>query len=435
MVEPGGDDRQPRGAGRRGGDRRPPRRRRGGQGGRRVPGGLPRGRPLPVLGRATPKPSTTSTWSGPATCWRRPAEPGSSGSSTPRRSGPSASGAPPPGPRWTRRPTPGSTICSAGTSSRSTWPSTRCCGPPPRDCPVVLVQPTTPVGPGDRAPTPTGRTVLEFLNGRFPAYVDTTLNIVDVDDVAHGHLLAAERGSIGRSYILGGENLSLQQILASLAGATGLSAPDPAGPELAGAWWRPPSPTSSRADSCTASRRSPSKRPGCPPPRCPSTTARARGELGYASRPASAALARAGPLVRRRRLRAAGPASPVPLGGLNAHRDRRRAPACSGLMGGAPEPISYRADAVLAGDRTGQVFRPGEVEVAGDTITYVGPPRQAADLVGAAPAREVTAPGAPAPRIRQRPLPLADDPVPRDRGEPARCSAGSRRCSGPGRRD
>ena len=91
--------------------------------------------------------------------------------------------------------------------------------------PVVLVQPTTPVGPRDRGPTPTGRTVLEFLNGRFPGYVDTTLNIVDVDDVARGHILAAERGGNGRSYILGGENLLLRDVLGTLARVTGLPAP------------------------------------------------------------------------------------------------------------------------------------------------------------------------------------------------------------------
>jgi dihydroflavonol-4-reductase len=67
--------------------------------------------------------------------------------------------------------------------------------------------------------------VLEFLNGRIPVFVDTTLNVVDVDDVAHGHVLAAERGAVGRSYILGGENLSLQQILGGLAAVTGLPAP------------------------------------------------------------------------------------------------------------------------------------------------------------------------------------------------------------------
>ncbi len=91
--------------------------------------------------------------------------------------------------------------------------------------PVVLVQPTTPVGPRDRGPTPTGRTVLEFLNGRIPGYVDTTLNIVDVEDVAAGHLLAADRGRQGRSYILGGSNLSLRDVLGTLAEVTGLPAP------------------------------------------------------------------------------------------------------------------------------------------------------------------------------------------------------------------
>jgi dihydroflavonol-4-reductase len=91
--------------------------------------------------------------------------------------------------------------------------------------PVVLVQPTTPVGPRDLGPTPTGRTVLDFLDGRMPGYVDTTLNIVDVEDVAAGHLLAADRGAQGRSYILGGTNLALRDVLATLADVTGLPAP------------------------------------------------------------------------------------------------------------------------------------------------------------------------------------------------------------------
>jgi dihydroflavonol-4-reductase len=88
--------------------------------------------------------------------------------------------------------------------------------------PVVLVQPTLPLGPGDRAPTPTGKTVLDFLNGRMPGWTDTALNVVDVDDVAVGHLLAAELGAQGRSYVLGGENLELREILDVLAAATGL---------------------------------------------------------------------------------------------------------------------------------------------------------------------------------------------------------------------
>ena len=88
--------------------------------------------------------------------------------------------------------------------------------------PVVLVQPTLPLGPGDRAPTPTGKTILDFLNGRIPGWFDTALNVVDVDDVAGGHLLAAELGAQGRSYVLGGENLALRQILDVLAAGTGL---------------------------------------------------------------------------------------------------------------------------------------------------------------------------------------------------------------------
>jgi dihydroflavonol-4-reductase len=91
--------------------------------------------------------------------------------------------------------------------------------------PVVLVHPTFPVGEGDTAPTPTGRTIVEFLNGRIPAYVDTALNVAHVDDVARGHVLAAEKGQPGRSYILGGENMTLRQMLATLADLCGLPAP------------------------------------------------------------------------------------------------------------------------------------------------------------------------------------------------------------------
>ncbi len=91
--------------------------------------------------------------------------------------------------------------------------------------PVVLTQPTMPIGAGDRGPTPSGRLVLDFLNGKMPAYVDTTLNIVDVRDVAAGHLLAGEKGKLGRSYILGGTNLSMAEILGCLSEITGLKAP------------------------------------------------------------------------------------------------------------------------------------------------------------------------------------------------------------------
>ena len=91
--------------------------------------------------------------------------------------------------------------------------------------PVVIVNPTTPVGPGDWKPTPTGRIILDFLLGRMPAYVDTGLNFVSVEDVAEGHLLAAQRGKIGERYLLGGRNMTLKELLDALARITGLAAP------------------------------------------------------------------------------------------------------------------------------------------------------------------------------------------------------------------
>ena len=91
--------------------------------------------------------------------------------------------------------------------------------------PVVIVNPTAPVGPGDWKPTPTGRIIVDFLNGRMPAYVDTGLNLVAVEDVAAGHLLAAERGRIGERYILGARNMTLKEILDALAVITGRPAP------------------------------------------------------------------------------------------------------------------------------------------------------------------------------------------------------------------
>ena len=91
--------------------------------------------------------------------------------------------------------------------------------------PVVIVNPTTPIGPGDAKPTPTGRIIVDFLNGRMPAYVDTGLNFVPVEDAAAGHLLAAERGRPGERYILGGENLSLKRALTILSEISGRRAP------------------------------------------------------------------------------------------------------------------------------------------------------------------------------------------------------------------
>jgi dihydroflavonol-4-reductase len=91
--------------------------------------------------------------------------------------------------------------------------------------PVVIVNPTAPVGDHDVKPTPTGQTVLDFLDGRMPAFIDTGLNIVDARDTAEGHLLACERGRVGERYILGSENLTLAQILQLLARITGRKAP------------------------------------------------------------------------------------------------------------------------------------------------------------------------------------------------------------------
>ena len=91
--------------------------------------------------------------------------------------------------------------------------------------PVVIVNPSTPIGELDVKPTPTGKLVVDFLNRKLPAYVDTGLNLVDVRDVAEGHLLAAEKGRAGERYILGNRNMTLKEILEALARLTGLPAP------------------------------------------------------------------------------------------------------------------------------------------------------------------------------------------------------------------
>jgi len=94
-----------------------------------------------------------------------------------------------------------------------------------RGVPVVIVNPSTPIGPGDVKPTPTGQIVLDAARGRTPAYVDTGLNIVHVDDVAAGHLLAFHHGRIGERYILGGEDMTLREILTLIALLVGRSPP------------------------------------------------------------------------------------------------------------------------------------------------------------------------------------------------------------------
>jgi dihydroflavonol-4-reductase len=91
--------------------------------------------------------------------------------------------------------------------------------------PAVIVNPSTPIGPRDVRPTPTGRIIVEAALGKIPAFVDTGLNLVHVDDVAAGHVLALEKGRIGERYILGGENLPLQQMLADIAALTGRKPP------------------------------------------------------------------------------------------------------------------------------------------------------------------------------------------------------------------
>jgi dihydroflavonol-4-reductase len=91
--------------------------------------------------------------------------------------------------------------------------------------PVVIVNPSTPIGPGDIKPTPTGQMVVDAASGRTPAYVDTGLNVVHVDDVAAGHLSALERGRIGERYILGGENMTLREILIEICRLAGCAPP------------------------------------------------------------------------------------------------------------------------------------------------------------------------------------------------------------------
>jgi dihydroflavonol-4-reductase len=156
--------------------------------------------------------------------------------------------------------------------------------------PVTLVLPTMPIGPRDRAPTPSGKLVLDYLNGRMPAFVDTVLNVVHVDDVARGHLLAHDRGEVGRSYIIGGENLAMREVLAELAAVTGLPAPSvqvPRSAVLAAAWLselvearllhRPPHVPLEAARMSTT--------------RMAFDDSRARAELGHTSRPPRQALA------------------------------------------------------------------------------------------------------------------------------------------------
>jgi len=91
--------------------------------------------------------------------------------------------------------------------------------------PAIVAMPTTPVGPWDWKPTPTGKIILDFLNGKMPGYVETGLNFVGVEECAAGHILVAEKGTVGERYLLGAENLTLKGVLDILAEITGLPAP------------------------------------------------------------------------------------------------------------------------------------------------------------------------------------------------------------------
>ncbi|WP_447599662.1 hopanoid-associated sugar epimerase [Nitrospira sp. Nam80] len=99
--------------------------------------------------------------------------------------------------------------------------------------PVVIVNPSAPVGAGDVKPTPTGQVIVDFMKGRMPAYIETGMNLVDVDDVAAGHLLAMENGRLGERYILGNRNLLLREVFEILSRLTGVKAPALKLPRLA----------------------------------------------------------------------------------------------------------------------------------------------------------------------------------------------------------
>lgn len=108
-----------------------------------------------------------------------------------------------------------------------------------RGLPLVIVNPSTPVGPGDVKPTPTGKIIVDFLNRKMPAYLDTGLNLIAVEECARGHLLAEQKGRPGRKYILGNANISLRDIFRMLQEITGLPAPKvrlPYAPVLMAAW-------------------------------------------------------------------------------------------------------------------------------------------------------------------------------------------------------
>ena len=182
--------------------------------------------------------------------------------------------------------------------------------------PLVIVNPSAPVGVGDVKPTPTGKVIVDFLNGKMLGYLDTGLNVVDVDDVARGHRLAAEKGRVGERYILGGENLTLREIFEILARLGGRSAPKlkiPYALALAVGY----------ADAALA-RLVPGREPLVPPAGVKLArktmffdSAKAVRELGFTAAPASEALAKAVAWFRANGYApgGGGPTSPVPAAG------------------------------------------------------------------------------------------------------------------------
>lgn len=154
---------------------------------------------------------------------------------------------------------------------------------------VVIVNPSTPIGPRDVKPTPTGRMIVEAASGKMPAFVDTGLNVVHVDDVANGHLLAFDKGEVGRRYVLGGDDMSLKDILAEIARLTGRRPPTVQLPHnlimpiaaMAELWAR----ISGKEPFATIDGVRMAKK------RMFFSSDRAKRELGYAPRPATEALA------------------------------------------------------------------------------------------------------------------------------------------------
>lgn len=164
--------------------------------------------------------------------------------------------------------------------------------------PAIIVNPSTPVGPGDLRPTPTGRLIVEAAAGRMPAYVDTGLNIVHVDDVADGHVLALEKGRVGQRYVLGGSNLALADILARIGRLTGRRT-QPVRVPRAAIW---PVACCAEAWAALTGAEPFATRDGLRMSRHAMyfTSAKARHDLGYAPRPADAALEAAVAWFRRR---------------------------------------------------------------------------------------------------------------------------------------